>query len=189
MTQLITGHTQRHNQRHKHTQTETHRDTNTQRYNGIHKHADTQTQTQSKTQTQRQTNTINITDNCIRKEIPRQIRDSWHKLNVFIFFIFIFIFYIVFELYLYWVVGGIYMYGGCWRREGPIISLFVTLSSSEVWLIDWFSYKLIQKRLESNEYWILAATTDDEWADLCHLSAPTINWGSGSMWRRSLVEL
>ena len=104
-------------------------------------------------------------------------------------FIFIFIFYIVFELYLYWVVGGIYMYGGCWRREGPIISLFVTLSSSEVWLIDWFSYKLIQKRLESNEYWIRAATTDDEWVDLCHLSAPTINWGSGSMWRRSLVEL
>ena len=112
-----------------------------------------------------------------------------YKLNVFIFFIFIFIFNIVFELYLYWVVGGIYMYGGCWRREGPIISLFVTLSSSEVWLIDWFSYKLIQKRLESNEYWIRAATTDDEWVDLCHLSAPTINWGSGSMWRRSLVEL
>ena len=96
MTQLITGHTQRHNQRHKHTQTETHRDTNTQRYNGIHRHADKKTQTQSKTQTHRQTNTINITDNCIHKEMPRQI--YYRCIHIFIF---IFIFYIVFELYLY----------------------------------------------------------------------------------------
>ena len=153
--------------------------TNTQinKHNQRHKHKDKQTPLTS------------LIIAYIRKFHDRYIWDSWHKLNVFIFFIFIFIFYIVFVLYLYWVVGGIYMYGGCWRREGPIISLFVTLSSSEVWLIDWFSYKLIQKRLESDEYWILAATTDDEWADLCHLSAPTINWGSGSMWRRSLVEL